>query len=479
MTELGAFLSFAAHKPWQGFMAALLNIKPFPMSRKELHSLVIEKLVPGGFGLGRLDEGIIVLVRYVLPGEKVAVRETARRKDYISASLLEVLAPSKDRIIPPCPIYGRCGGCDLQHAAASAQLHLKKNILLESLQRAAGDIFSPPGIPLKPPIASPEQFGYRQRIRLHVNREGRFGFFRPESQTIEPVVECLLAKNEMNHVLRALEGNENFAGLAPFSTGFELLFNPDGNGTIMLLQFRRKPRPADCTHAVALATDLEKLSSVLIKVEGYGLYDPRQRAIVTRPPILSHAIPIGQSRTELKITWEAGGFSQVNQDQNQNLIALVLEMLANGRHGRVLDLYCGYGNFSLPAAYIAGKVLGIDGQNSAIRSARHNVAVTGMQNCTFEKIQVAAGVQSLLDGGETFDTIILDPPRQGAPDIVHLLPGLCAERIIYVSCNPATLARDLAILHHYGYTLASLVPVDMFPQTHHLESVALIKRTAS
>ena len=129
------------------------------MSRKELHSLVIEKLVPGGFGLGRLDEGIIVLVRHVLPGEKVLVREMARRKDYIAASLLEVLVPSADRIIPPCPIYARCGGCDLQHAAASAQLHLKKNILLENLQRAAGDIFSALRIPVKPPIASPEQFG--------------------------------------------------------------------------------------------------------------------------------------------------------------------------------------------------------------------------------------------------------------------------------------------------------------------------------
>ena len=449
------------------------------MPQKELHSLVIEKLVPGGFGLGRLDEGIVALVRYVLPGEKVVVREIARRKDYLSASLVEVLISSPDRTSPPCPIYGRCGGCDLQHAKPAAQLHLKQKILLENMQRAAGDIFPGSGIPVKAPIASPEQFGYRQRIRLHINREERFGFFRPESHIVEPVTECLLAKDGLNQVLRGLLNNEKISKISRFCTGFELLFNPDGGDTILLLYFKRRPRPTDCTHAVALANDLEKVSSVLIKSEGYGLYDPIQRAIVTNSPLLSQIIRIGELQPELKIIWEAGGFSQINLEQNQNMIALILEMLANGPHSRVLDLYCGYGNFSIPAAYVAGSVLGLDGQNGAIRSARHNVALAGIKNCIFEKIQVAAGVQSLLNAGETFDTIILDPPRQGAPDIAHLLPRLGAEQIVYISCNPATLARDLALLHRYEYTLSSLVPIDMFPQTHHLESMALIKRNAS
>jgi 23S rRNA (uracil1939-C5)-methyltransferase len=217
----------------------------------------------------------------------------------------------------------------------------------------------------------------------------------------------------------------------------------------------------------------------MMEVEGYGLYDPCQRTFIKTPPILSHAICIGKSRTKIDISWEAGGFSQVNLDQNKNLIALVLEMLATGPHGRLLDLYCGYGNFSLPAAHLAGEILGIDGQNGAIRSARRNVAIAGIPNCVFEKKQVAAGVRSLLTTGKTFDTIILDPPRQGAPDIVHLLPGLYAEQIIYISCNPATLARDLALLHQHGYILSILVPVDMFPQTHHLESVALLKPAVS
>lgn len=447
------------------------------MSRKEFHNLLIEKLVPGGFGLGRLEEGIIVLVRYVLPGEKVLVREISRRKDYIYADLLEVLVPSPDRISPPCPIYGSCGGCDLQHAESSAQLHLKKNILLENLQRAGGNIFSPAGLSVTAPIASPDQFGYRQRVRLHVDRDGRFGFFRPGSHVIVPVKECLLAKDELNHILRRLHGNKNFAELIHYITGFELLFNPGDNKTVMLLHFKRRPRPTDCQKAVVLAGTLKVISSVLLQIEGKGLYDPGQRSFIATPPRLFQTISIVKLMEEIKISWEAGGFSQINLVQNKTMIALVLEMLAAGPHGRVLDLYCGYGNFSVPAAYIAEKVLGIDVQNGAIRSARLNVANAGLINCFFEKKQVKAGIQTLLKAGEIFDTIILDPPRQGASEIIHLLPKLKAEQIIYISCNPATLARDLALLHQNDFIVSRLVPVDMFPQTHHLESIALLKST--
>jgi 23S rRNA (uracil1939-C5)-methyltransferase len=144
---------------------------------------------------------------------------------------------------------------------------------------------------------------------------------------------------------------------------------------------------------------------------------------------------------------------------------------------RILDLYCGYGNFSLPVAQLAREVVGIDSQNSAIRSSKRNATLNKTHNCYFEKKQVVQGVNDLIDAGKTFDTIILDPPRQGAADIIAMLPDLGAEQIIYISCNPSTLARDLAILCPKGYELLHLTPIDMFPQTHHLESVALLKRT--
>jgi 23S rRNA (uracil1939-C5)-methyltransferase len=180
---------------------------------------------------------------------------------------------------------------------------------------------------------------------------------------------------------------------------------------------------------------------------------------------------------DLTLTWEAGGFCQVNLEQNNNLVKLVRQMTLNGPHQRILDLYCGYGNFSLSVAGLASEVLGIDGQNAAIRSAQRNAVLNGLHNCLFEKKQVPAAVNALLAEGKTFDTIILDPPRQGASEILSLLPKLGAAQIIYISCNPATLIRDLAPLLQAGYQVSRLVPVDMFPQTHHLESVTLLKRS--
>jgi len=447
------------------------------MSKKDLHTLLIEKLVPGGLGLGRLEEGIVVLVRYVLPGEKVLVREVDRKKDYISATLKKVLSPSPDRIEPPCPIYGRCGGCDLQHAGPEAQIRLKKAILTDSLQRVAGDILSDPALSIEHPMAAPEQFGYRQRIRLQVDREGSYGFFRPESHMLEPVSQCLLARDELNKVLQQLHSSDSFNGLAKHCNAFELLFNPEENDTVMLLHFLRKPRPTDCLLSTYLANDTNGLSAILMQVEGYGLYDSLAQSFLTSPIILSQALTIEAIQTKLSLSWEAGGFCQVNLEQNNNLIKLVLEMVASGLHNKILDLYCGYGNFSLPVAKLGSEVFGIDVQNAAIRSAQRNAMQNGIHNCRFEKKQVPAAVNSFIAEGKTFETIILDPPRQGAPDIVSLLPNLGADQIIYISCNPATLARDLASLLPAGYQLSRLVPVDMFPQTHHLESVALLKRS--
>jgi len=447
------------------------------MGSKTLHTVLIEKLVPGGLGLGRLTGGKVVLVRYVLPGERVLVRERNRKKDFIFATLHEILTPSPDRINPPCPLYGHCGGCDLQHATYNAQILLKEEILAESLQRAAGGIFPDPEISMHSALASSEEFGYRQRIRLQVDEEGHYGFFRTGSHVLQAVSKCLLAGDTLNTVLQQLQSNDSFTGLVKQCNAFELLVNPDSNDTLMLLHFRRKPRPRDSFLATDLVNDTSGLSTILMQVEGYGLYDPLSQSFVSKPPHLSQTLSMGKLQKDLKLTWEVGGFCQVNLGQNKNLISLVLEMVKGGPHNRVLDLYCGYGNFSLPIAQIAGTVVGIDSQNAAIRSAKRNVILNTVHNCHFEKVQVEAGVTSLIAAGETFNTVILDPPRQGAAAIVSMLPDLGAEQIIYISCNPATLARDLAILCPRGYTLSYLVPVDMFPHTHHMESVALLKKT--
>ncbi|MDX1775876.1 MAG: hypothetical protein R3297_04790, partial [Desulfobulbales bacterium] len=196
------------------------------MPEKYLHTLLIEKLVPGGLGLARLESGLVVMVRHVLPAEKVLVRQIRRKKDYIAATLEKVLSPSPERCKPPCPYYGRCGGCDLQHAEYGTQVRLKKEILAESLTRAGGDRLLPHRFSIETPLPSAAQFGYRQRLRFQVDKAGSYGFFHPESHRIEPVSRCLLAKNELNHVLGQLHGSGSFKGLVSHCSGFELLFNP-------------------------------------------------------------------------------------------------------------------------------------------------------------------------------------------------------------------------------------------------------------
>jgi 23S rRNA (uracil1939-C5)-methyltransferase len=445
------------------------------MINKKLHTLTIDKLVPGGLGLGKLVNGMVALVQDVLPGEKVLIRETHRKTDYILATLAEVLSPSPERIEPPCPIYSRCGGCNLQHATPEAQIRLKKVMLVDSLQRKVSHIFPDISRYLETPINAPTPLNYRQRLRLQVDRQGNFGFFQSQSHDIIPVSRCLLAKEPLNHVLEQLQTSNSFHELLKQTTACELLFNPGAKNVIMLLHYRRKPRPADSVHSRKLLDGITGLTALYMLVEGFGLYDPMARVFPTNLPTLSYTIEIKATDTVLTYTWEVGGFCQVNLEQNSTLIKLVLGMIDDGRHKSILDLYCGYGNFSLPAACLADKVFGIDTQNAAVRSGKRNAELNGILNCRFEKRPVPEAVAALLAASKTYDTIILDPPRRGAPEIVSLLPELHPDQIIYISCNPATLARDLAALSATGYQLVRLIPVDMFPQTHHLETVALLK----
>ncbi|MBE9520673.1 MAG: class I SAM-dependent RNA methyltransferase [Proteobacteria bacterium] len=438
---------------------------------------MIEKLVPGGLGLGRLPEGIVVMVRYVLPGEQVLVRESHRKKQFIFGELAEILAPSPDRIDPPCPLFSRCGGCDLQHTGYDIQLRLKKEMLMDSLQRTAGDTIQQSIDIIDQPVGSPAKFGYRQRIRLHIDDRGQFGFYHPDSHNLVPVTQCLLAHPKLNEVLEQLDGAPGFPELLKLSDSIELLYNPERDDVILFLHFKRKPRPNDRAHARRVQESIQAVSLVVMQVSGHGFFVAQNESCLSSPPLLAQTLPPDIAGASLSLTWEAGGFCQVNLAQNHNLIKLVLTLLGARPHDRVLDLFCGFGNFSLPVAIHGSEVVGLDGQGSAIRSGRRNAREAGITSCSFQKTPILEGVQQMVAAHQTFQTILIDPPRQGAAEIISLLPKLAANKIIYISCNPATLARDLALLHTSGFKLDRLVPIDMFPQTHHLECVALLKPT--
>ena len=447
------------------------------MSNTLTHTVLIEKLVPGGFGLGHLPEGIVVMVRYVLPGEKVLVRELYRKKQFIHGELVKILEPSPDRIIPPCPLFSRCGGCDLQHTGYDTQLSLKTAMLVENMQRTASETIRQTEDIIDRPIGSPETFGYRQRIRLQVDESGLFGFYHADSHVLVSVAHCLLAHPKLNEVLEQLDTAVNFPELLKQSASIELLYNPGQDDVVLLLDFKRKPRPRDRAHARQVQESIEAVSLVVMQVSDHGIFVPQNDHCLPKPPHLSQALPPDIVGSNLSLSWEAGGFCQVNLQQNFNLIKLVHDLVNPDLHLRVLDLFCGLGNFSLPIALSGAEVVGLDGQGSAIRSAKRNAELARITNCSFQKTPILNGVQQLIAARQIFHTILIDPPRQGAAEIIALLPKLQARQIIYISCNPATLARDLALLHSSGYQLCRLIPIDMFPQTHHLECVALLEQS--
>jgi 23S rRNA (uracil1939-C5)-methyltransferase len=185
---------------------------------------------------------------------------------------------------------------------------------------------------------------------------------------------------------------------------------------------------------------------------------------------------VAQINRSLNLSWEAGGFCQVNLEQNRKIIETVLEFCQAEKTDTVLDLYCGMGNFSIPLAMRAKNVLGIEGQASAIRSAKYNASNAGLANTRFLKSSAHDACIELAEKGEQFDCVLIDPPRQGAPGLAGHLAKITIKRLVYISCDPATLCRDLADLTDAGFTITKIQPLDMFPQTHHIETVVLLEK---
>lgn len=439
--------------------------------------ITIEKLVAGGYGLGRCGDGMIALVPYVLPGETVRVRPGKKRKTHLEAELVDVIQPSPHRIKPRCHHFKQCGGCDLQHADYPYQLTLKEEMYAELLIR--NRIVPPAAVKglLAAARPAPHAYGYRQRVRLQVDGRGRLGFHRFHSHAVEAVNCCPLARPKINAVLEKLPHNSYMAQLLAHTRAVEIIVSPDDASVVLLLHFTRKPRPADERAAAEAKHSLAGVSCLLLSVEGFGLFGPFPQTGDGAKPLIRFTLPGAVTGgQDLVMTLEPGGFCQVNQEQNEQFVELLLSWVCGERPKRVLDLYCGMGNFSIPLALYAGEVVGMDLQRSAIRSAARNAAINGLDNVRFEKNSAAAGARELARRQERFDLILLDPPRRGCAEVLPYIADLGARRIVSISCDPATLARDLSTLQQTGYALRKTRIIDMFPQTHHMETITLLER---
>ncbi|MDK9709366.1 MAG: 23S rRNA (uracil(1939)-C(5))-methyltransferase RlmD [Desulforhopalus sp.] len=440
----------------------------------QLEPLVITKIINGGFGLGSLSSGQVVLVRHVLPGETVIVRIEEQKKNYLIGQVEKIIEAHPARRIPPCPYAGSCGGCDLQHTDYTTQLLIKKAVITDLLERSI-----PEALPLlAEPIAAPEEFGYRQRLRLQVYH-GELGFHRFQSHDLLPVKSCMLAGVNLNHCLAALRSMADGRKLTALATEVELQENPQSGKAVVIFHLSRKPRPADIQAARRFGQDVDNVERIFFAGQQFSLMGPYGRVENEGSgSILGvHYQNIPGLAKDLHLCWEAGGFCQVNLQQNSRLIAEVLDFCQVENGHKLLDLYCGMGNFAIPLAQGGAEVLGIEGQGSAIRSAKKNEAMAGLTHVQFRQSPIEAACTDLAAGGAFFDCVVIDPPRQGAPGLASLLATLTKKRLVAISCDPATLCRDLAQLIEHGFVVRKIQPIDMFPQTHHLETVVLLEKS--
>ncbi|MHB8811055.1 MAG: class I SAM-dependent RNA methyltransferase [Desulfobulbaceae bacterium] len=428
----------------------------------------IEKIITGGQGLARREDGMVVLTRFVLPGETVEVRETRQHRGYVEADLVRVLESAPGRVAPACPYYGVCGGCDLQHISGPVQLRTKEDICREAFLRA-GILLEPEM--LRPILSSPQAYHYRCRIRLKVDPNGQPGFSRFRSNRVVRIDQCPVATELLNAALRGLQACPLPKSLAAVIREIDLLHSPADN-RIHALLLPDPGKHVDQRRLAAHAVRLTGIQAVWLKTREGTV----RLAGDSGPDLLRQDFDPGVCGSSFSLRWPPGCFSQVNAAQNVRLLSLVQQLAGPLAGRRVLDLFCGMGNFSVPLALAGAKVTGVELSRESVAWAENNTVAAGCAAAAFltGDVETTLGTSDIRNAG--FELIVLDPPRQGLGKAGTRLAELNVGRIIYISCDPATLVRDLARICGRGYRLRHVTPVDMFPQTHHIETVALLEK---
>jgi 23S rRNA (uracil1939-C5)-methyltransferase len=433
----------------------------------------ISDLSWGGQGLGRI-EGKVVFVPFSLPGELVEAELVYCKKDFCQGRLIRVLSPSPDRVEPLCPVYQTCGGCQLQHLEVGRQVQEKERLFIQTLSHA----LESKEILVYPTLSSLWSYGYRHRLSLRadwIDRGFRFGFFKPRSHELVPIEGCLLANESINDVLGILQKklqNLNYRDWRP-EIEIQVFENPRRGGIVFSsperLTLSRQRRIIEEISSI-VGLNYLVFQGTHSEVEG-PLLAPDQDFPKLDLPASQTGLP-----RDLQLSCFPKVFTQVNQRMNLQVIAYLLSRNLFSPQDLILDLYCGSGNFSLPAAVLVREVIGLENSPLAVANARWNQKINRIFNCTFSQIDAAEGVRRLKKKKTPFTLAILDPPRAGAREIIPLLDDETLKRILYVSCDPMTLFRDLRQLKNMGWRVEWSQPVDFFPQTFHLESLTFLRK---
>ena len=424
----------------------------------------IESLSHDGRGVARID-GKTIFIAGALAGETVKFLYTRKHSKYDEGKTVEVLQAAEDRVEPKCQHFSICGGCSLMHLSPEAQLQLKQKTLAEHLSHFGGLTLVQWLEPLKGPL-----WGYRRKARLgvkHVPKKGRVlvGFREKGSPFLALLDQCEVLDPRVGS--RLAELGKLIAGLEAYNRIAQIEVAMDDDNVALI--FRNLDSLSEGDQQALVDYGQENKLWIYLQSGGPDTVTP----LWPVEPQLSY-----QPETDLTLDFEPNDFTQVNAHINKNMIQRAIELLELNDQDRVLDLFCGLGNFTLPLAKRVGQVIGVEGDAALVRHAENNAIKNKLDNAIFEQADLTqTELKDYTWAKPGFNKILLDPPRSGAFEVLHQLAALGAERIVYVSCNPATLARDAGeLVHEHGYTLISAGIMDMFPHTSHVESIALFIR---
>jgi len=447
----------------------------------DLLVLTIDDLAFGGDGVGRLD-GYVIFVRGGIPGDRLRVRLIQARPRFGRAVIEEVEEPSPDRVEAPCPYFGRCGGCRLQQMSYPAQLSQKAKQVADCLARIGGLAH----VPVLPIIGARETFGYRNKMEFTITRGGDGGIVvgLHEADRYDAVLDierCLLQGETLNLLLAEARAFSREAGLSVYDqeTGegllrFLMLREGKQTGEAMVNVVTAHPDiGAVAPLAQRLIARVPQTTSVMLNV------NPKKASVAVgvEEHLLAGRDHVRESLGGLTFQISANSFFQTNTLQAERLFGLVQEMAGLKGGETVVDLYSGTGAISLLLAGRARWVYGIELAQAAVDDAVRNAKANGVLNCTFLAGEVRFVLPELIKRGIRSEVVVADPPRAGFhPKALRALLTLRPDRIVYVSCNPSTLARDLVELARGGYRIDPVQPIDMFPHTPHIEVVTRLER---
>lgn len=420
----------------------------------QIFTVTVSDLDPFGQGVAR-HNGKAVFVPGVLPGEQAEIQLTEEKSKFAKGRLKRLLSRSPQRVEPRCPHFGVCGGCQQQHADESLQQQSKSAALVRMIARETGIT------PQQEPVIAGPQYGYRRRARLGLMWQPKqqqlvMGFRQAASSDLVSVTQCPVLHPELEHLLTPLRACLN--GLhAARRLGHAELVQAD-NGPLLVLR-----------HLDALKDDDRLALQAFAQQKNVTIYLAPDSDRVEK---LCGETPYYQV-DGLRLDFSPRDFIQVNDTVNQQMVAQALEWLNIQPNDRVLDLFCGMGNFTLPLARRAAAVVGIEGVATLVANGQYNAHKNKLNNAAFFHENLEDDVERQPWAAQGFDKVMLDPARAGAAGVMSHIVKLAPERVVYVSCNPTTLARDSKILLDAGYRLARVRMLDMFPHTGHLESMAL------